>query len=85
MLARQLTDTFRRHGLPVVLVNVAGERRAARSSHPVTGDFPPDWTDLIPEMNRKPERSRRDEADMGCVHETRASRTTEERLASRRS
>jgi nicotinamidase-related amidase len=53
--ARALADAFRRHGLPVVLVNVAGgapgrTERPPRSSAP----FPAGWTDLIAELNQQP-------------------------------
>jgi nicotinamidase-related amidase len=52
--ARSLADAFRRHGLPVVLVNVAGgapgRTERPRNSEP----FPAGWTDLIPEINRQP-------------------------------
>jgi len=53
--ASALAERFRELGLPVVLVNVAGTapgrtERAPRHTTP----FPADWTDLIPELNRKP-------------------------------
>jgi nicotinamidase-related amidase len=53
--ASTLADAFRRHRLPVVLVNVdagaPGRTEQARS----TRDFPAGWTDLIPELNRQPQ------------------------------
>jgi nicotinamidase-related amidase len=54
-LARQLLDAFRRHHLPVVLVNVAGGAPGRTESPPRVGQFPPDFADLIPELNRQPE------------------------------
>ncbi|ANB75408.1 hydrolase [Paraburkholderia phytofirmans OLGA172] len=49
-----LADAFRRHGLPVVLVNVtAGAPGRAEQSRP-TGDFPAGFADLVPELNRQP-------------------------------
>jgi len=49
-----LTEAFRRHGLPVVLVNVAGGA-AGRTEQPRGHmQFPDGWTDLIPELNRQP-------------------------------
>jgi len=50
--AGALADAFRRHGLPVVLVNVAGGApgRQARS----LGALPADWAELVPELNRQP-------------------------------
>ncbi len=52
--ARLLADAFRHRGLPVVLVNVAGQApgRTERPRHPET--FPAGWTDLIPELNQQP-------------------------------
>jgi nicotinamidase-related amidase len=54
-LARQLLDAFRRHHLPVVLVNVAGGAPGRTESSPRMGQFPPDFADLVPELNRQPE------------------------------
>ena len=54
-LARQLLDAFRRHHLPVVLVNVAGGAPGRTESPPRVGQFPPDFADLVPELNRQPE------------------------------
>lgn len=49
-----LTEAFRRHGLPVILVNVGGgapgRTEQARRAAP-----PPDWADLIPEIARQPQ------------------------------
>jgi nicotinamidase-related amidase len=50
-----LTEAFRGHGLPVVLVNVAGGA-PGRTEHPRGHrEFPAGWTDLIPELNRQPQ------------------------------
>jgi nicotinamidase-related amidase len=54
-LARQMIDAFRRHNLPIVFVNVAGGARGRTESPPRAGQFPPDWTELVPELNRRPE------------------------------
>jgi nicotinamidase-related amidase len=52
--AVKLTDAFRHHGLPVVLINVDGVAPGrAEQSRRVT-EFPAGWTDLIPELNRQP-------------------------------
>ncbi|HWW80945.1 MAG TPA: isochorismatase family protein [Steroidobacteraceae bacterium] len=53
-LARQMIDAFRRHHLPVVFVNVAGGAPGRTESPPRVGQFPPDWTELVPELNRQP-------------------------------
>jgi nicotinamidase-related amidase len=48
-----LADAFRRHKLPVVLVNVtAGAPGRAEQSR--GGDFPAGFADLVPELNRQP-------------------------------
>jgi nicotinamidase-related amidase len=49
-----LLDEFRRHDLPVVLVNVAGVApgRTEQARHKTP--FPDGWTDLIPELRRQP-------------------------------
>ena len=52
--ARALADAFRNHGLPVVLVNVAGIAPGRTEQPRRTMSFPPGWTDLIPELNRQP-------------------------------
>jgi nicotinamidase-related amidase len=54
-LARQMIDAFRRHHLPIVLVNVAGGATGRTDSQPKMGQLPPDWADLVPELNRQPE------------------------------
>jgi nicotinamidase-related amidase len=45
----QLAQAFRDRGLPVVLVNVTG-REPALQSDPAKCELPPDWTDLVPEL-----------------------------------
>lgn len=51
--AAQLADAFRRHGLPVVLVNVAG-LPPGRNEQSSGGERPADWTELVPELARQP-------------------------------
>jgi len=51
--ARKLADAFRRHNLPVVLVNVAATPPGrAEQSKPTT--FPPDAVRLVPELGDHP-------------------------------
>ena len=50
-----LTEAFRGHGLPVVLVNVAGGAPGRTEQPRGHREFPPGWTDLIPELNRQPQ------------------------------
>ena len=49
-----LTEAFRGHGLPVVLVNVAGGAPGRTEQPRVRPALSPGWTDLIPELNRQP-------------------------------
>ncbi len=52
--ASELAEAFRKHGLPVVLVNVAGGA-PGRTEHRLNlADLPPDWTELVPELNCQP-------------------------------
>lgn len=52
--SRLLADAFRSHGLPVVLVNVAGgapgRTEQPRPNHP----FPADFAELLPELGQQP-------------------------------
>ena len=50
-----LTEAFRKHGLPVVLVNVAGGAPGRTERPRPGGPFPDGWTDLIPELDRQPD------------------------------
>lgn len=52
---RKLIDAFRARGLPIVFVNVDGGApgRAEQSRPP--RDLPADWTDILPELDRRPE------------------------------
>ena len=50
-----LTDAFRGHGLPVVLVNVAGGAPGRTEQPRGHRELPAGWTDLIPDLNRQPE------------------------------
>jgi nicotinamidase-related amidase len=54
--AAELTDAFRRHSLPVVLVNVTGGA-PGRTDQPsrLRGQLPSDWADLVPELNQQPQ------------------------------
>lgn len=52
--AAALADAFRRRGLPVVLVNVAGTP-SGRTEQPRRSAAPPaDWVELVPELGRQP-------------------------------
>src|SRR5580693_2032683 len=49
-----LIDAFRQHGLPVVLVNVAGGAPGRTEQPRRISTFPEGFTDLIPELNQQP-------------------------------
>jgi nicotinamidase-related amidase len=53
--AGALTEAFRRHGFPVVLVNVAGGAPGRTEQARGHVDLSPGWTDLIPELNSQPQ------------------------------
>jgi nicotinamidase-related amidase len=48
-----LTTAFRKHGLPVALVNVDGGAPGRTERPRPGGAFPDGWTDLIPELDRQ--------------------------------
>jgi nicotinamidase-related amidase len=50
-----LADAFRKRGLPVVLVNVVAVPAGRTDMGPRNFNFPPDWTELVPELNQQPE------------------------------
>lgn len=53
--AGTLADAFRRRGLPVVLVNVAGGAAGRTEQARGLGKLPADWADLVPELNPRPQ------------------------------
>jgi nicotinamidase-related amidase len=52
--ASELASAFRKLGLPVVLVNVAGGAPGRAEQSRSTAAFPAGWTDLVPELNQQP-------------------------------
>jgi nicotinamidase-related amidase len=52
--AGALANEFRRHGLPVVLVTVAGGAPGRTEQPRRGGSFPEGWTDLVPELDPQP-------------------------------
>jgi nicotinamidase-related amidase len=50
----QLARAFRKRGFPVILVNVAG-RAPGRTESRFNFSPPPDWTELVPELDRRQE------------------------------
>lgn len=53
--AGALASAFRGHGLPVVLVNVAGGAPGRTEQGHRSMQFPPDWTELMPELAQQPQ------------------------------
>jgi len=51
---RELADAFRRHNLPVVLVNVTGGA-SGRIDQVRSTNRPADWAELVPELNQQPQ------------------------------
>ena len=51
--AARLVEAFRERHLPVVLVNVAGGAPGRTEQPRIRRDLPPDWTNLIPELNQQ--------------------------------
>jgi len=49
----QLARAFRGRALPVVLVNVTGAAPGRTDAVPRNFSFPPDWTDLVPELEKQ--------------------------------
>jgi nicotinamidase-related amidase len=52
--ATALTEAFRRHNLPIVLVNATGGAPGRTEQARNLGERPADWVDLIPELNQQP-------------------------------
>src|ERR1700689_486418 len=52
--AARLADAFRSHSLPVVLINVDGGAPGRTEQSRRISEFPAGWTDLIPELTRRP-------------------------------
>jgi len=52
--AAKLAHAFRRRNLPVVLVNVAAMSPGRTDVPRPSFQFPPNWTDLAPELDRQP-------------------------------
>ncbi len=50
----QLAHAFRERGLPVVLVNVSGTAPGRTDAGAPKFSFPPDWTELVPELEQRP-------------------------------
>jgi nicotinamidase-related amidase len=56
--AGALAEAFRRHGLPVMLVTVAGGAPGRTEQARSLGQLPAGWSDLVPELNPQPDDHR---------------------------
>lgn len=52
--ANAVLDAFHQHGLPVVLVNVAGSAPGRTDAPRHSGEFPAGWTDLVSDLHQQP-------------------------------
>jgi nicotinamidase-related amidase len=52
--SRALVDAFRRHALPIVFVNVDGRAPGRAEQSMRLGELPPDWSELVPELDARP-------------------------------
>jgi nicotinamidase-related amidase len=68
--AASLAAAFRRHGLPVVLVNVAGGAPGRTDASRPAFTPPPDWTDLVEELDAQPDDHRVTKLRWGAFHGT---------------
>jgi nicotinamidase-related amidase len=71
----QLARAFRQRGLPVVLVNVSGRAPGRTEAGWPKFAFPPDWTELVPELDAQPSDYRITKQRVGAfigtaLHET---------------
>ncbi|WP_323989978.1 cysteine hydrolase [Nguyenibacter sp. L1] len=53
--ASRLADAFRQRDLPVILVNVVGMAPGRTEQSRSGGDLPPDWSELLPNLNQQPQ------------------------------
>jgi nicotinamidase-related amidase len=68
--AASLATAFRRHGLPVVLVTVAGRAPGRTEAGQSSYVRQPDWADLIPELGPQPDDHRVTKMRWGAFHGT---------------
>jgi nicotinamidase-related amidase len=65
-----LAAAFRRHGLPVVLVNVTGGAPGRTENNRPRPTPPPDWADLVAELDAQPTDHLVTKERWGAFHET---------------
>lgn len=65
-----LAGAFREHGLPVVLVNVAGAAPGRTDAGAHRSDLPADWAELISELDQQPQDHLVTKMRWGAFHGT---------------
>ena len=68
--AVELLDAFRSHGLPVVLVNVAGVAPGRTDAGPMNFSPPPDWLEIASELTPQPSDVRVTKHQWGAFYGT---------------
>lgn len=68
--AAALADAFRARKLAVALVNVAGGAPGRTETPRLPGAFPPDWIELVPELNAQPSDIRITKRTWGAFYDT---------------
>lgn len=68
--AARLAATFRRHGMPVVLVNVAGRAPGRTDAGAPAFTFSPEWTELIDDLDVHSDDVRVTKTRWGAFYET---------------
>jgi nicotinamidase-related amidase len=66
----QLARAFRQRNLPVVLVNVSGPAPGRTEAGPPKFSRPPDWSDLVPELDAQPSDHRVTKQNWGAFLRT---------------
>lgn len=66
----ELATAFRQHGLPVVLVNVDGGAPGRTEAGGGSREFPPDFAELVPELDRHPDDHLVTKRTWGAFHGT---------------
>jgi nicotinamidase-related amidase len=68
--AGRLAKAFRAKGQPVVLVNVAGGAPGRTDSGPMKFTPPPDWLEIVPELDARPSDTRVTKQQWGAFYGT---------------
>lgn len=74
-----LLDAFRKHKLPVVLVNVTGGAPGRNEAPRMPASFPAEFAELIPELKQQPSDHTVTKRTWGAFTNTRSERLAEEK------